>query len=119
MYALPLLTLAPLVAVVWAKGLDLNTARRIPGFARRWALLAILTLAVSGCGTFNDALGGHTDSGSAPSSQTFRIYGGVRWDVEIMEDEAWGWLFLLDLPFSFALDTALLPLTVLYAIVAD
>lgn len=80
-------------------------------------LFATASLLLAGCGTIAD-LGG---AGGVPPA---RIYGGVRTDVEIVfvgrfKLDALAPLFLIDIPLSAALDTALLPFTVLRALIVS
>ena len=65
----------------------------------RFAFLCSAAALLAGCGTVLDTL--------SSRSEGPRIYGGVRLDMEQSNAS------LVDLPFSFAADTALLPLTVL------
>ena len=79
---------------------------------RMLALLmaATLALAAAGCGTINDLTKG--DDGQ-------RIYGGVRQDagmIHAANQQAGIILGILDFPFSFVLDTALLPVTLIFAL---
>lgn len=80
-----------------------------------------LTVALSGCGTLLD----HTEFG--PSHVSERVYGGVRYDAEVIRsgvatapDTPWEWaarilwlpFFVADVPVSAAADTLLLPISV-------
>jgi uncharacterized protein YceK len=71
--------------------------------------LALVTaLALGGCGT----IGSLTDHP--------RVMGGVRNDLDELTHEPGpcrpGWLMIVDLPFSLALDLVFLPFTVIYEI---
>ena len=92
---------------------------------RRLLLPLLLTCALSGCGTLTDTLGdkkrkrrgdGITSS-SRVSGGRVRVYGGVIYDFEVLAEAKAGWLlvlYLFDIPFSFAVDTLLLPVTIPY-----
>ena len=79
--------------------------------------LAVLTLLVSGCGTIADI---STDQ---------KIYGGIQKDVNLIKNpylpKSEEYFFplvllgILDVPFSFALDTVLLPVTITIALTSD
>tara|TARA_R110002072_G_scaffold217132_1_gene374715 strand:+ start:2910 stop:3065 length:156 start_codon:yes stop_codon:yes gene_type:complete len=46
-----------------------------------------------------------------------RIYGGIRFDLEILGEAKAGWMlafYAIDLPISLTLDTLLLPFTIPY-----
>ena len=80
--------------------------------ARALCLLTavLLAFASSGCGTINDMTKG--DQGQ-------RIYGGVRQDAGMVSNgnsQTATVLGILDMPFSFALDTAFLPITLIIAL---
>ncbi len=91
---------------------------------RRLLLAAVLSFSISGCGTLFDTLGDkkRRDDPRGGLSHSLdggklRIYGGVRWDIEILAEAKAGWLlliFFIDIPISAAVDTLLLPLTVTY-----
>lgn len=83
-------------------------------FRRIIALICFLLLFVPGCGTMYQF-----DAGPA-------IYGGVQMDLYVfyetqksaLTSEFWfGVLAILDIPFSFVLDTLILPIVVLLNIV--
>jgi uncharacterized protein YceK len=77
---------------------------------RALALVMAATLSCAGCGTINDLTKG--DGGQ-------RIYGGVRQDagmIQASNSDTPVVLGILDFPFSFVLDTALLPVTLIIAI---
>ena len=50
-----------------------------------------------------------------------KIYGGVRLDAESFDEyhigEWMGWIYIIDFPFSLVLDTALLPVTVVWELI--
>lgn len=90
---------------------------------RRLALAFVLAFALSGCGTLFDTLGDkhkkseRTGLSHELSGGKLRIYGGLRWDIEILAEAKAGWLlllFVIDIPVSAAVDTLLLPLTIPY-----
>jgi len=77
---------------------------------RTLALLMAVCLCTAGCGTINDLTKG--DDGQ-------RIYGGVRQDAAMISGSNQSTpmiLGILDFPFSFVLDTALLPVTLIFAL---
>ncbi len=93
----------------------------------RLLLVLTLALALSGCGTTFDMFGKKRKGppvrtkGLSPKlpGGKMRIYGGVRWDIEVLADANAGWLlvvFLIDVPISASFDTLLLPFTVPYNI---
>jgi len=71
---------------------------------RALALLLAVLLSLAGCGTINDMTKG--DDGQ-------RVYGGIRQDAGMIQsnNSTPVVLGILDFPFSFALDTAMLPIT--------
>jgi uncharacterized protein YceK len=90
---------------------------------RRLLLAFVLAFAVSGCGTLFDTLGDKKKRDDprgispTPDGGKLRIYGGLRWDLEVLAEAKAGWLLLLfvvDIPVSAAVDTLLLPLTIPY-----
>ena len=90
---------------------------------RRWILALVMAFALSGCGTLFDTLGEKKKRGQQRglshelSGGKLRIYGGLRWDIEILAEAKAGWLlllFVIDIPVSAAVDTLLLPLTIPY-----
>ena len=87
---------------------------------RRMGAAFVLTLACSGCGTLIDTVGdrrGKQDGISNVRGGRVRIYGGMRYDCEVLYEAKAGFLlafFALDVPISFAIDTVLLPFTVPY-----
>jgi uncharacterized protein YceK len=73
-------------------------------------MVAVLALASAGCGTINDMTKG--DQGQ-------RIYGGVRQDAGMISggnSQTAAVLGIIDFPFSFVLDTAFLPITLIVAL---
>ena len=92
------------------------------------ALLAIaLVFSLSACGTLFDTLGDAKSKHSDPRKNRttnvkggkVRIYGGLRWDLEVLNEGRAGWMlffFALDVPLSAAVDTVLLPFTIPYNI---
>lgn len=73
-------------------------------------MAATLALAAAGCGTISDMTKGEDGQ---------RIYGGVRHDAGMIgsgNQQAARVLGVLDFPFSFILDTVLLPVTLIFAI---
>lgn len=77
-----------------------------------FALVALVALSSVGCGSLGDLL-------SRENGQN--IYGGVRWDVKMIDQPEHGGNFqrvfcILDFPFSLGMDTVLLPVTLLFAI---
>lgn len=54
-------------------------------------------------------------------SEDPKIFGGVRFDVEVVSadlDGLWiGWIGLIDMPLSLGLDVALLPVSVVWEII--
>jgi len=85
----------------------------------RLALLSLVLL-VSGCGTIIDA-GNFADSDRRFDSPGPHLYGGLRVDALLVADPGdkaapFVILFLLDVPFSLALDTVFLPFTIPWAI---
>ena len=75
--------------------------------------LLLLNVALTGCGTFR--------SHDGPRADAPRIYSGVRLDMAVLQgDESYIKRYkltppdypLLDLPFSFAFDSLLLPLAI-------
>lgn len=92
---------------------------------RRFLLPLLLTCALSGCGTLADLFGDRRtkrqDDGISSSTLVHggrvRVYGGVRYDLEVLYEAKAGWLlalYFLDVPLSVAVDTVLLPFTVPY-----
>ena len=76
---------------------------------RALVLLLAVTLCAAGCGTINDMTKGEEGQ---------RIYGGVRQDAGMVASRNSTPIILgiLDMPFSLALDTAMLPITLIFAI---
>jgi uncharacterized protein YceK len=75
-------------------------------------------LVLSGCGTISD-LGNLGDTEELLGSPGPHIYGGVRFDCLKSREEGprlFNDIYIFDLIFSFPLDTALLPFTVLWDI---
>ena len=73
-------------------------------------MAASLALAAAGCGTISDMTKGEDGQ---------RLYGGIRHDAGMIQagsQQAAKVLGILDFPFSFVLDTALLPVTLIFAI---
>ncbi|HEU4339377.1 MAG TPA: YceK/YidQ family lipoprotein [Planctomycetota bacterium] len=73
--------------------------------ARLWlAGFVFCSQALSGCGTIEDC-----DRGAGP-----RPFGGVRWDLGDQRGcvRTPFWIGVWDVPFSFVLDTVLLPYTI-------
>ena len=81
----------------------------------RLLLAATLGLSVAGCSTIGDMASGEDGQ---------RLYGGTRKNVALVEGSegythggVGGFLLgVFDFPFSFALDTAFLPVTLVFAI---
>jgi uncharacterized protein YceK len=92
--------------------------KRYVGLAR--LLLSCGVIALSGCGTLVDTLGDNRRSEEQLTrvrGGKVRIYGGVRYDAEILYEGRAGWLlaiYALDCPLSVVVDTVLLPFTVPY-----
>ena len=85
----------------------------------RLLLAAGLCLSLVGCSAISDMATGH---GGETIGQ--RVYGGTRWNAETIEGELMvthgGFVEkvfgVCDFPFSLALDTAFLPVTIVFAI---
>ena len=78
-------------------------------------LLPLVLLALAGCGTFGDLDG----ENGRPSPH---IFGGVRLDVHYItggDCHHPGVFYVLDVPFSLALDFALLPVSIPVALFAS
>ncbi|MBL4846574.1 MAG: YceK/YidQ family lipoprotein [Planctomycetes bacterium] len=84
-------------------------------------MLACAVFTLPGCGTLIDTLG----DDRRRDAQTFtrvrtgrvRIYGGMRYDLEILAEAGAGWmlaLYAIDIPLSLVVDTLLLPFTIPY-----
>jgi uncharacterized protein YceK len=77
------------------------------------ALLALLLLSNAGCGTVL----------SLARPDYPKLMGGVRLDLQTLDNAnhgVWlGWLSLIDLPLSLALDLALLPATIPWEALRD
>jgi len=79
-----------------------------------WAGVAIVALSCGGCGTISDMTTGLNGQ---------RIFGGVRKDSSLITHpdsspvEVSVTLGILDFPFSLVLDTALLPITFIIALI--
>lgn len=79
-----------------------------------WAGTALLAISCGGCGTISDM---------STSSNGQRIFGGVRKDSSMITHpdsspaEVSITLGILDFPFSLVLDTALLPVTFIIALI--
>jgi len=73
--------------------------------------LVILMVAVlsSGCGTFLSRNRDTLEKDGNPHPKL--IYSGVRYDLDVFDNESRKAFLILDIPFSFALDTLLLPIT--------
>lgn len=74
-----------------------------------WACIVLLLLPCVGCGSIRDITKGEGGQ---------RIYGGIRFDAEMIQSPnttpvALG---LLDFPFSLVFDTAFLPITLIFAL---
>jgi uncharacterized protein YceK len=78
-------------------------------WTRALTFLLAIALCTGGCATINDMTKG--DDGQ-------RIYGGVRQDAAMVRSGSSTPVVLgiVDFPFSLGLDTALLPITLLFAI---
>ena len=77
----------------------------LPSYAMKHALLAAGLLALGGCGSF-------VNLGAGPL-----VYGGVRTDLACPQGSSCTpFPMALDIPFSAVLDTALLPVTVAFAL---
>jgi uncharacterized protein YceK len=80
------------------------------------ALAALLLLGLAGCGTMNDLWGKAPLDGPAP-----HVYGGLRNDLYYANATGCkamaGLIFIPDLPFSAILDTVLLPITGIWALI--
>jgi len=77
---------------------------------RALVLALAVTLCSAGCGSINDISKGEDGQ---------RIYGGVRQDAKMVSgsnSSTAAVLGFLDFPFSLALDTVFLPVTVIFAI---
>lgn len=78
--------------------------------------IAILLLGLAGCGTINDFSGNAPLDGPAP-----HVYGGLRNDLAYAKmtgcKAVAGLIFVPDIPFSALLDTALLPITGVIALI--
>lgn len=85
-------------------------------------LLACAVLVLAGCGTLSDTFGDdrRRDNGehlSRVRGGRMRIYGGIRFDLEILSEAKAGWMlaiYVIDLPISLAMDTLFLPFTIPY-----
>ena len=78
---------------------------------------ALLLLALAGCGTLRDLTGPSPLETPGP-----HVYGGVRTDLELAKTPfccsgTMAFFFLPDVPFSAILDTALLPITGIWALI--
>jgi uncharacterized protein YceK len=79
-----------------------------------WAATALLAISCGGCGTISDM---------TTKSNGQRIYGGVRKDSAMIThpdtspSEVSIILGIVDFPFSLVLDTAMLPITFIIAII--
>lgn len=99
-----------------------TSARRLRRAAQPSLLLVCAVLALSGCGTLSDLFGDdrRRDKGehlSRVRGGRVRIYGGIRFDLEILGEAKAGWMlafYAIDLPISLTLDTLLLPFTIPY-----
>lgn len=82
----------------------------------RRVLPALLFLGLAGCGTFNDLWGHAPLDGPAP-----HVYGGLRNDLYYANatgcEGLAGLIFIPDIPVSAILDTALLPITGVWALI--
>jgi uncharacterized protein YceK len=83
---------------------------------RSTLLLALLLVPLAGCGTVMNFL---PDNHVFPDSGEKAIYGGVCYDVKgagkaegFWETLVVGFLLILDLPLSVAMDTVTLPITI-------
>ena len=92
---------------------------------RRFLISLVLACTLAGCGTTTDLFGSkrtkRREDGISRSSKVsggrVRVFGGVRYDCEVMAEGRAGWLLVLyffDLPFSLAIDTVILPFTIPY-----
>lgn len=85
----------------------------------RLLLTACLCLSLIGCSSIGDMVSGH---GSRHQGQ--RVFGGTRWNVDVLEGEevithtgAVEKIFaVIDFPFSFGMDIVFLPVTVIVSI---
>jgi len=87
-------------------------------------LLAGALSTSAGCGTLTDTCGDDRRRSSRDESLLtrvrggrVRIYGGIRYDIEILGEARAGWMLVLyafDLPLSLVVDTVLLPFTIPY-----
>ena len=68
-------------------------------------LAAALLIPLAGCGSIYNLATGP------------QVYGGVRHDVWAFDHVCKGQALIFDVPFSFAVDTGLLPLTALFELV--
>jgi uncharacterized protein YceK len=82
--------------------------------------LLVAALCTSGCGTIGDLIG---DRPWVLGSSGPHVLGGVRIDIHDIGHPSWfavfhPWIYILDLPFSLAVDGVLLPFTLVYQIVS-
>lgn len=89
----------------------------------RATLGLFIVLSLAGCGTIGDVTHSRGLYATRTGQKPARIYGGIRTDVALISsDMTPGYLVpvaVLDIPFSFVVDTVLLPVTVALAIVRD
>jgi len=87
---------------------------KVPGLLKA-ALVATTALSLGGCGTISNFV----PKDPPNQSKSYRIYGGVRREVEILGEgnghpenymEVLKFFIVLDFPLSLALDTATLPI---------
>jgi uncharacterized protein YceK len=96
--------------------MDLNTDCK----RTRFPLLTLAVFTLCGCGTIGTRL--YDDPAKSGDYHGSKVYSGVKGDIEALDRminskvasdrEAPFLFFLLDIPFSFVVDTLLLPITI-------
>ena len=84
------------------------------------AAAALALVALAGCGTIEDLAGSRYSEACFGPGPAPHVFGGVRVDVFTAgQAHTWGAVHYVDVPFSFVLDLALLPVSIPPALFYD